>query len=252
MKIHHVGHGAPRFVFLHGLFGQGRNWTSIAKKLAPHASVLVDLPDHGSSEWSDHFSYIDMADTVADLLAGLDQPVCLVGHSMGGRVAMTTAIRHPHLMDSLVVEDTSPADLDMSEFHVYADAMSAIPVAELTSRHQARASLRLAVDDDEVLGFLLQSLQPAAVGWRWIMNLEMLSRDMDEIGRWPMPVGTFDRPVLWITGTQSSRTSVEQRDAMKALFPLVRHVRVKDAGHWVHADAPEVFAHALRRFVDRL
>jgi len=245
-----IGDAPYTFVFLHGLFGQGRNWTTIAKKLLPFSSLLIDLPNHGRSEWSDHFSYEDMADSVASLLSSLDQPVCLVGHSMGGRVAMMTALTHPDSISRLVVEDTSPVDLSMSEFAVYAAAMSLIDPAELTSRTQARRLLAESVPDQRILGFLLQNLQPDEHGhWHWILNLPLLARDMDRIGIWPQIHTQYDRPVLWITGANSDRTSAADLSAMKALFPLTRQLRVKSAGHWVHADAPDVFADALRAFV---
>lgn len=249
MKTIVIGDLPPRFVFLHGLFGQGRNWTTIAKHLLPASSVLVDLPNHGGSEWTDRFAYDDLADTVAGLLAGLSQPLCLVGHSMGGRVAMMTALRHPELVERLVVEDTAPVALAMDEFADLADAMLAVPVASLPDRRAARAILSQQIKDERVLGFLLQSLQPRdGGGWRWIMNLEVLRRDLPQIGTWPAQAGTYDGPVLWILGDRSTRTSPAQAHAMRTYFPATVQMRVKGAGHWVHADAPAVFADALRQF----
>ena len=249
MNVIDIGEAPVRFVFLHGLFGQGRNWTTVAKKLLPASSLLVDLPNHGRSEWTPRFSYEEMANDVADLLATLSQPVCLVGHSMGGRVAMLAALTHPEQIDRLVVEDTSPADLAMREFSFYADAMAKIPVDTLRTRTQARRLLAESVPDERISGFLLQNLQPDDQGhWRWILNLEVLSRDMDRIGVWPATSARYDRPVLWVTGAESTRTSAEDIDVMKTLFPLTRHLRVKSAGHWVHADAPEIFVDALRAF----
>ena len=245
-----IGEAPYTFVFLHGLFGQGRNWTTIAKKLLPFSSLLVDLPNHGRSEWTDHFSYEDMAHSVASLLSSLGGPVCLVGHSMGGRVAMMTALTHPESISRLVVEDTSPTDLSMSEFATYAAAMSSIDPSQLTSRTQARRLLSESVPDPRILGFLLQNLQLDDSGhWRWILNLPLLSRDMDRIGIWPELSAHYDNPVLWITGTESTRTSPSDLPAMKALFPLTRQLRVKSAGHWVHADAPDIFASALQSFI---
>ena len=242
-----VGDGVVRYVFLHGLFGQARNWTSIAKALLPAASLLVDLPNHGRSAWTDRFSYTGMADAVADRLAPL-APVTLVGHSMGGRVAMATALRHPGVVARLVVEDTAPVDLDMTAFTDVAEALAGLDLDRLASRSQARASLAAAIPDERVRDFLLQNLQRDAGGWRWSMNLELLRRDMGAIGAWPAIPGTYAGPVLWITGTGSNRTSPGQAAAMRAYFPAVLHMRVKGAGHWVHADAPGVFVDALREF----
>ena len=108
-----VGSAGERIVFLHGLFGRGENFTSIAKALEPEfSSLLVDLPNHGDSDWTDEFSYVDMADSVAAMIAEVtapeDLPVHLVGHSLGGKVAMVLALRHPELIASLVVVDIAP------------------------------------------------------------------------------------------------------------------------------------------------
>src|SRR4051794_40995810 len=99
-------HGSP-IVFCHGLFGQGKNWTQVAKAFASdHRAVLVDLPHHGRSPWHEHFDFVDIADQVAGLLAE-DDPVTLVGHSLGGKVAMILALRHPALVARLCVVDVS-------------------------------------------------------------------------------------------------------------------------------------------------
>jgi len=250
MNVVNIGEAPYTFVFLHGLFGQGRNWTTVAKKLLPLSSLLVDLPNHGRSEWTDRFSYEDMADSVASFLSELDHPVCLVGHSMGGRVAMMTALTHPESVSRLVIEDTSPTNLTMDEFLTYARAMSAIDPTGLTSRTQARGLLAQSVPDERILGFLLQNLQPDENGqWHWILNLDVLTRDMPQIGKWPTINAQYTGPVLWITGEESTRTSPQDIWSVKTLFPLARQLRVKSAGHWVHDDAPDVFADALRTFV---
>src|SRR5439155_15846130 len=99
-----VGDDGPRVVFVHGLFGQGRNWTTIAKGLSDrHRVTLLDLPNHGHSPWTDRVDYVDMAELVATELASWDEPVTLVGHSMGGKVAMQLALRRPELLCALVV-----------------------------------------------------------------------------------------------------------------------------------------------------
>src|SRR3954465_3014319 len=98
-----VGEAGPRVVFVHGLFGQGRNWTTIAKGLADgHRVTLLDLPNHGHSPWADRVDYLDMVEPVAAELASYGEPVTLVGHSMGGKVAMQVALRHPELVRALV------------------------------------------------------------------------------------------------------------------------------------------------------
>src|ERR1700760_4352706 len=94
-----LGERGSRVVFLHGLFGQGRNWTGIGKALADqHRVLLVDLPQHGRSDWSEGFDYLEVAEEVASLFSA-DDPVTLVGHSLGGKVAMVLALRSPEVVE---------------------------------------------------------------------------------------------------------------------------------------------------------
>src|SRR3954465_9543651 len=111
-----LGTSGPRVVFVHGLFGQGRNWTTIAKKLAEdgHRVTLVDLPNHGHSPWTDRVDYLDMVELLATELEQLGEPVTLVGHSMGGKVAMQLALRRPELLRALVVVDIAPVEYPVS------------------------------------------------------------------------------------------------------------------------------------------
>lgn len=253
MSLHtlHIGHGPISYVFLHGLLGQGKNWATIAKALSPASTLLVDLPDHGRSPWSEDVSYEGMAEAVIDLLRGLEQttPVTLVGHSMGGKVAMLVALREPSLVTRLVVVDISPTVRTTDEFVGYVDAMLAMDLESITSRGDADAQLRDAAPDDTVRAFLLQSLQRTHTGWAWRPNLEGLRSGLPRIGGWPEPSGTYDGPVLWFRGEQSSYVTEADLPAMRALFPKVRLVTIKNAGHWVHADQPAVLADSLAHWV---
>src|SRR3954467_6515349 len=152
-----IGDRGSRVIFAHGLFGQGRNWTQIGKVLADHHRVLlVDLPQHGRSDWEDGFDYLRIADQVAGLLDA-DDPAALVGHSLGGKVAMVLALRHPELVERLCVVDVSPVAYDrLSEFQGYVTAMRGLDLASLSQRSDADAALADAVPDATVRGFLLQ------------------------------------------------------------------------------------------------
>ena len=268
-----VGEAGPRVVFVHGLFGQGKNWTTIAKGLADrHRVTLLDLPNHGHSPWTDRADYLDMAEMVAAELEALGEPVTLVGHSMGGKVAMQLALRRPELLRALVVVDVAPVeypsrggrtddpDEEASPFAAFIAAMQAIDLTSLGSRVDADAALREAVPSRMVRSFLLQSLVPEGLGskdgggWRWRLNLDALERDLDRLRGFPDPPpgAHFDGPVLWIAGANSTYVLPEDRSRMDALFPSTRLVRIKGAGHWVHSEQPEIFVETLRRFLDRV
>jgi pimeloyl-ACP methyl ester carboxylesterase len=266
-----VGTEGPRVVFVHGLFGQGKNWTTIAKGLADrHRVTLLDLPNHGHSPWTETVDYVDMAELVAAELASYDEPVTLVGHSMGGKVSMTLALRRPELVRALVVVDIAPVeypvsggrtddpDEEASPFADYIAAMKAMDLGTLQRREEADAALQAAVPSRMVRSFLLQSLVREGLGadgtWRWRLNLDLLERDLERLRGFPEPPpgAHYDGPVLWIAGANSHYVLPEDRDRMVELFPATRLVRIKNAGHWVHSEQPEVFLETLRRFTDHV
>jgi pimeloyl-ACP methyl ester carboxylesterase len=266
-----VGAAGPRVVFVHGLFGQGRNWTTIAKGLADrHRVTLLDLPNHGHSPWTDRVDYVDMAELVAAELASWDEPVTLVGHSMGGKVAMQLALRRPELLRALVVVDIAPVeypltggrsddpDEEASPFGDYIAAMKAIDLTGLERRDDADRALQAAVPSRMVRSFLLQSLVREGTGtagtWRWRLNLDLLERDLGELRGFPEPPAgaQFGGPVLWVAGADSHYVLDDDRERMEHFFPHTRLVRVKNAGHWVHSEQPDVFLETVRRFLERV
>jgi pimeloyl-ACP methyl ester carboxylesterase len=255
-----LGDRGSLVVFAHGLFGQGRNWTQIGKALADparedrHRVLLVDLPHHGRSSWGDGFDYLTLADQVAGLLSE-DDPVALVGHSLGGKVAMVLALRHPELVERLCVVDVSPVPYDrLSQFEGFIAAMRGLDLGSLSRRDDADAALAEAVPDPTVRGFLLQNLRREGDGWRWQVNLEVLGAALPVIGGWPedrlAETPPYQGLVLWVAGARSDYVTPAYTEAMDRWFPTNRSVTVKDAGHWVHSEQPEVFVEVLRRFLD--
>lgn len=247
-----VGDSGPAVAFLHGLFGQGKNFTGIAKSLVPDLrSLLVDLPNHGRSSWTGTADYRAAADAVAAALRDrADGPVHVVGHSMGGKVAMVLALRHPELVDRLVVVDISPVPSQgAGEFEHLLDSLQRLDLSTLERRGQADARLAADVDDDRVRGFLLQNLRNGPQGLRWQADLDLLRRELPTIAGWPAVDGCFDGPVLWVAGELSPYVRPEHAEPMRALFPRTVSLTVKGAGHWVHAEQPAAFTSALRTFL---
>lgn len=266
-----IGETGETVVFLHGLFGQGKNFTQVAKALQPEfQSVLVDLPNHGASDWTERFDYVEQADLVAEHLrrtVAAENPVNLVGHSMGGKISMVLALRHPELVRRLAVVDISPiAHKDMGEFEHLLDSLLEVPLDEISTRSEAGQQLREPIPEDMVRGFLLQSLIRSDNGFRWRNNLAMLRRSLPQIADFPYHPVTHDDaaaessasdkeypqysgPVRWIAGAKSHYIKEEYAPAMRALFPRVSQITVKNAGHWVHAEQREVFTEVLSRFL---
>ena len=258
-----VGTAGPRVAFLHGLFGQGRNWTQIAKAVSgPDGSeaqcLLVDMPDHGRSPWSQEFSLDAYADAVAATLRATapGESWMVVGHSLGGKVSMVLALRHPELVGRLVVVDIAPKGYgSLERFEGYIREMQHLPLAELASRGDAEA--RFDESDPGVKAFLLQNLRREGQSWRWQVNLDLIAADAalgagSRIAGWPSDVDdlpAYEGPVLWVAGGDSRYIKREDGDRMRRHFPRTRLFTIKGAGHWVHTDAPEIIVTALRRFL---
>jgi len=257
-----IGTGRPQVIFLHGLFGRGKNWAGIARTLSQHdhPSVLFDLPNHGRSHWTGTFDYAAMADELAAelrLRLGSAAAVTLVGHSMGGKVAMLLALQHPELVNRLAVIDIAP---DIS-YQVISSvplvrAMRGLDLERLERRGDADRILAEDVDDPAVRQFLLQNLKHTRSegnrnGWTWELNLELLGDHLEEVAAWP-EVGdvSYQGPTLWIGGEKSPYIRPEHHERMRQLFPRVRLVWIPGAGHWVHADAPEALTSELLTFLD--
>jgi len=249
-----IGDSGRWVVFLHGLFGQGRNFTQVAKALVPDLrSVLVDLPNHGRSDWLETTDYDVVADAVADVVrdryAG-EEPVHLVGHSMGGKVAMVLALRHPELVDRLVVADIAPEVSEgAGEFEHLLDSLAALDLPAIERRADADLALAEGIDDERVRGFLLQNLRSGPDGFTWQANLDLLRAELSTIGDFPDIRSTFDHPVLWVAGEHSDYIRPDHDARMRELFPRTRLVTIKGAGHWVHSEQPESFVSALRVFL---
>ena len=216
---------------------------------------MVDLPNHGRSTWTEHFDYAQMADLVAEHVregfAG-SGTVDVVGHSMGGKVAMVLALRHPDLVRRLVVIDISPVSSGASrgEFQHLLGSLSALDLPELERRSDVDEALAAAVPNDTVRSFLLQNLKHRDGSFTWEPNLNLLYGELETIMGFPDLKGsTFEGPVLWIRGDRSNYVTEEDAPVMRALFPKTRRMTVRDAGHWVHSEKPEEVIAALRTFL---
>ncbi|WP_235829359.1 alpha/beta fold hydrolase [Gulosibacter macacae] len=252
-----VGDGEHRVVFLHGLMGRGRNFTTIAKGLGDgYASLMLDLPNHGESPWTDSWDYNLVADRVASHLRGrfaAHGPVNVVGHSMGGKVAMLLALRHPELVERLVIIDIAPVDSSATggTFEHLLGALLRVELDGLIDRNAAAAQLHEPIPDATMRGFLMQNLRRTPDGFAWQPNVQMLYDNLPVIAGFPDVAGQhFDGPTLWIGGGESNYIQDEYVPIMRALFPRMRRLTVKGAGHWVHSEQPQQVITALRCFFE--
>lgn len=249
-----LGSGRTPIVFLHGLFGQGKNWLSIAKQLDEATCLLIDAPNHGRSAWTSEFDYDAFAEAVyAEIMRheAFADGFVLVGHSMGGKLAMRLALAHPEAVRLLVVVDISPITGHVgSQFGGLVAALRGLDLATLGDRSEADERLTPTIPDAVTRGFLLQNLHRAHGGrWEWRMNLALLGDSLDLVGAWHPTSSVYEGPVLWLAGARSSYVRPEHVPLMRQLFPRAVLVTIKDAGHWVHSEQPKAFVASLRAFL---
>jgi pimeloyl-ACP methyl ester carboxylesterase len=246
-----VGSGPP-LVVLHGLFGSSGNWRGVARALAvSHTVVSVDLRNHGASPWADSMDYVEMADDVLQLIdrLGLKRPT-VMGHSMGGKVAMALALRHPARIARLIVVDIAPVSY-ADTLTPFAEAMRSANVVAAASRSEVQRRLQQAVPDDRVVPFLMQNLVAHNDHFDWRLNLLGISLAMPQLCAFPTSLLglRFDGPVAVIAGTNSNYVAQSGREAFQPMFSQAEVEFIDDAGHWVHADQPAAFVGSVRRLL---
>ncbi len=235
---------APPLLIAHGLFGSGRNWGAVAKRLSADRLVrAVDMRNHGESPQTETHRYEDLAD---DLAASIGEGWDVLGHSMGGKAAMMLALTHPGKVRRLIVADIAPVSYSHTQTHLI-DAMKALDLDPLESRKDADRALSEHVETREVRAFLLQSLNVREK--RWALNLEALEREMKQIVGWPEVGATFDGPALFLSGAKSGYLDEKGKTAARRLFPKARFAAIPGAGHWLHAEKPREVESAVRTFL---
>ena len=241
---------APTLVVAHGLYGSGRNWGVIARRLADRREVVaVDMRNHGDSPRFATHSYPELAGDLGEVIESLGAPVDLLGHSMGGKAAMQLALTRPGLIRRLVVADIAPVAYSHDQSR-NAQAMAGLDLSRITTRAEADAALAEKIDDPALRAFFLQSLDLRQKPPRWKLNLDVLQAEMPKIVGWPGTEGVFDHPALFLTGSESHYVRPEHRDQIKRLFPKARFAKIPGAGHWLHAEKPREFEETVRVFLD--
>ncbi|MSP00663.1 MAG: alpha/beta fold hydrolase [Acetobacteraceae bacterium] len=250
MRLNHVETGSgPPVVLLHGLFGAARNFGAVQRALAPVFRVIaLDARNHGASPHAAGMRYETLAADVLETLDAIDVPhAAVIGHSMGGKTAMRAAVMAPERFDRLLVADIAPVPYQHGNNGVAA-AMRAIPLDAALSRAAAEAALMDAVATPATRAFLVQNIQfgPSP---HWRIGLDEIAAAIPDLEGWETPPGTYDGPVLFVSGARSDHVLPEHRPAIRALFPATRFVTVKNAGHWLHADNPAGFLSVVEAFL---
>lgn len=250
-KIDYENQSSERpLLVVHGLYGSARNWGVVCKKLASERAVVaVDNRNHGESFWASSHSYFDLAGDLAGVIETHYGKVDLLGHSMGGKAAMTLALTRPELVNRLIVADIAPVSYTHSQIQ-YVHAMQSVDLCQVTTRSDAHAQLDAAgVSDPALRAFFLQSLDVKARKWR--LNLETLAKEMPKIMSFPEIEGHYLGKTLFLSGANSDYVRTEHRPEIKALFPEASFIKISNAGHWLHAEQPEAFISTVQNWLAR-
>jgi esterase len=244
------GAGKPPFIVLHGMLGSSRNWQSTGADLAAKYHVwALDLRNHGRSPHDAEMSYDAM---VADVLAWMEAQnlarVSLMGHSMGGKVAMLLACRHPERVERLVVVDIAPKDYNSAAHRAEFAAMNELDLRTLQSRGEAELKFEARVNDWAMRKFLSTNLERDGTThqWRWLINLPVLTAALPELEK--TPLGSDDRfggEVLFVTGGKSRYVVPTDWEGIVRHFPQAKLEVIAEAGHNPHMETREAFVRAV-------
>ncbi len=251
MKLHSTVKGnGPHLIIMHGVFGMSDNWSSLGRKWSEEFTVhLLDMRNHGRSPHSDVFSYEAMAD---DLLEYLDdhqiEKPYLLGHSMGGKVAMLFAVYHPERVGKMVVADIAPKAYKPHHQDVL-EALHGLRLDEIQSRGEAEEKFSKKLDEG-TRQFLLKSLywkEKDQMAWRF--NLKAISASITQVGEALPPNAFFDGPTLFVRGGASNYIQDEDLGEIHNHFPEATLETIAEAGHWLHAQKPKEFFAVVNDFL---
>jgi esterase len=247
------GAGRPPLVLLHGMLGSSRNWLTAGKDLAEHFHVLApDLRNHGSSPHDEAMTYEAMMDDVLAWLAGHGiARAPFLGHSMGGKVAMLLACRHPERVERLTIVDIAPKDYYWPGHRQSFAAMNELNLADLRSRGDAELRFESRVPSWPLRKFLTTNLERSAEGvWRWVINLPVLTSALPDLEKNPLRADDrFGGPVRFIAGAKSTYIEPADHAAMRTHFPAAEIVTLPNSGHNPHMEAREEFVAAVLKAV---
>ncbi|MEX1188123.1 MAG: alpha/beta fold hydrolase [Bacteroidia bacterium] len=244
------GETGPTLLILHGLFGQSDNWAGIARKLSDKYRIYVfDLRNHGESDHSEDFSYELMAEDVIETIeAAFLGNVHLLGHSMGGKVAMVVAQKRPDLLKSLLVADIAPKYYRPHHEEII-KGLNALNPKEIKSRPEAEEELENYIPDFGTRQFLLKNLGRADDNsFEWKFNLKVLTEKIENIGK-AIDNTVSKVPALFYRGEKSRYVNDEDYESIKKIFPNAEFSEMKDAGHWLHAENPNEMMKTIEEWI---
>lgn len=251
MKLHYkiFGEGEP-LIIIHGLFGMLDNWQTLGKKWAENYQVvLVDLRNHGHSPWDDEHTYQLMMEDLEELADDLFlEDINIIGHSMGGKLAMKFAQQFPALMNKLVVADIGPKKYPIHH-HQILEGLNCVPISEVKSRNEVKAYLEKHIPEESTIQFFLKNLywkEKGVLDWRF--NLKGLTNNIQNVGE-DLIGNKYEYPTLFIRGGNSGYILDEDWNDIIGTFPKAELKTIPEAGHWLHAENPALFFEMADQFL---
>jgi len=244
------GSGEP-IIILHGLFGMLDNWHSFAKKLGEEYWVIsVDQRNHGKSFHSEEFNYKLLSDDLLAFLEEMHIPTChILGHSMGGKTVMQFLNDHSDTVDKAIVVDISPREYTGGHEKIF-DALQKVDFTKVKSRKDVQINLMASINNLGVVHFLMKNLgRKAEGGFAWKANVDVLEKKYANIRSKIEFDDIIDTPTLFIKGNNSGYIDKEDVEFINNQFEDVKIENIDNAGHWVHADQPEILLNSVKDFL---
>lgn len=249
------GEGKP-LIILHGLFGISDNWVSFGKRIAAlgYKVYIPDQRNHGQSLHSNTFNYLALTDDLLDFIDDneIEDPI-LLGHSMGGKVSIRFALENPESIHKLVIVDISLRAYPKRISHLQIiDAMRRINFDMVSSRKEVDMLISERLPDFKLRAFILKNLYwKDKTHMEWRINFEAICDNIDELFDGIDTVDTYDNPSLFIRGELSDYILDEDYPRIEYNFPNSKIITIKNASHWVHAEAPEEFFEIVSNFISQ-
>ena len=255
MKLFHREKGKaslPPLIILHGLWGASDNWLQVAEILSTNFHVLLpDFRNHGHSPHTDVHTYPALAEDICEWIESLHlkTPLFIAGHSMGGKCLMHILLKYPSIVTKAAIIDIAPKKYEPTEEHrQIIQFLKQFSFIEGESRAQLHQRIRKELKDERICQILLKNIDKRENGFRWRINVTTILESIQALMTWENCTKQCKEPTLFIRGELSEYIQTNDVFTIKSLFPQSEFITINGAGHWIHAQQPQMLAEALKQF----
>ncbi len=239
-------------IIIHGLFGMSDNWSGIARQFSKSRRVIIpDLRNHGQSPHHSAFDLSDLANDLHDIIIehNCKNPIIL-GHSLGGRIAMKYALIHPHIPKNIIVVDMSMKSVRKRPEHAHIiDIIKNYPLSQKSSFAQIKEDLVYKVNSDKFISIIIKNIKKTDSGFIWKVNIDPLLELFNKPAEIIATDEVYNNTALFIRGGNSDYVIDSDFELIARHFPNFNVITINGASHWVHADKPIEFIKEVLRFI---